>query len=141
MSCLPGRSILLLPDRGISCFAGFSIAADVREPIALLDQGVESGLLLCGRKAMPCLPGRAIPFFPDCIKPGSAAFAVAANVRKAVTRLHQAVERRLICVCINAVPGLPRGAVIGLENGREACGKPRHRNRTTTESSGDVIYV
>src|SRR5688572_24944120 len=141
MARLPGRAVAQLPDSGIARLAILRIAADARQAIAFLRQAVERRLIVRGVEAVPRLPRRSAAALPDRIEARAGSFAVAGEAGEAIALLHQAVERRLVGLGIDAVPRLPGRAVILLEDRREAGGEARHGHALAAAGARRVVDV
>ena len=65
MMRLPGGTAGLLPQRRIQILSVGRVTADHAQPVALLEQGVERGLILAGTHAVSSLPRRSGRLVPD----------------------------------------------------------------------------
>jgi hypothetical protein len=116
------RTVLLLPDRGVTGFGADAVAADVDEAVALAGPGVE--LLLVGRRGQAVAgdEGRAVAPFPDRGVAVLALDGVAVDLLRAVALAGPGVELLLVGGRGQAVAGdegragllLPDGGVARL---------------------------
>lgn len=109
MSGNPGRTALLLPNRGVVINIRHAVSADLGGSVSLGDEAIELLLVCGGRQTMAGDPRAGIAgLFPDGGVPGLIADGVAADVAEAVSLADKAIESSLVIGRRQAMPGDPR---------------------------------